>query len=136
MYEEAWNGTLASPLIGHGEPTKIEGSSLPPIGTHGLMWFTMYVYGLPALALLVVWLGTEVVKSAPSRAPGSMWTHLSLVIAFISTPVYGMLPQIVIVGIAAGIANRDASDRSGTRRTRPVATRPPAAEAGRRPSAS
>ena len=110
VYDLAWSGTLQSPLIGHGSPTAVETSTLPPIGSHGLMWFLMYCFGFPGLFLFVLWLAIEVVKSAPARAPNSIWLHLALVIALMSVPIYGLLPQVVIIGLTAGLYNRENRD--------------------------
>ncbi|MCU1351910.1 MAG: hypothetical protein JWM05_1119 [Acidimicrobiales bacterium] len=107
VYDLAWQGSLASPLVGHGVPTKLPDENLPPIGSHGLLWYLMYSHGFVGLALFSGWLVTEVVRSGRIRAPGGWWTHLSLLIALVQMPFYGMLPQVVIIGIAAGLAHRE-----------------------------
>lgn len=107
IYEAAWQGTLKSPVLGNGKPEQIADSTLPPIGTHGLMWYLMYVHGFVGLGLFLVWLGSEVVSSGRRiRTPAQWWAHLPLVIAAIQMPYYGMQPQVVLFGVAAGIAVR------------------------------
>jgi hypothetical protein len=107
VYVLAYEGSLQSPFIGHGAPRKIPNSTLPPIGTHGLIWYLMYVHGWPALIFFMIWLGIEVVKSARIRGPDDWWPHLCLIIAGIQVIFYGLLPQIIYIGIAAGLARRN-----------------------------
>ncbi|MCU1498788.1 MAG: hypothetical protein JWM47_2741 [Acidimicrobiales bacterium] len=108
IYEGAWQGALDSPLLGNGKPGAVENSSLPPIGTHGLLWYLLYVHGFVGLGLFTAWLGSEVVRSGHRiRSQGAWWAHLSLVIALIQMPYYGMQPQVVLIGVAAGVAYRE-----------------------------
>lgn len=108
IYDHTWQGTLESPLLGHGKPEAIPGTALPPMGTHGLIWYLMYVHGFVGLVLFGTWLVTEVIASGRSiRTHGAWWVHLSLVIALVQVLYYGMQPQIVLVGVAAGIAYRE-----------------------------
>ncbi|CAN5902935.1 hypothetical protein BH23ACT2_BH23ACT2_30150 [soil metagenome] len=108
IYDQTWQGSLESPLLGHGKPEAIPGTTLPPMGTHGLVWYLMYVHGFVGLALFGTWLISEVVASGRSiRTQGAWWVHLSLVIALVQVLYYGMQPQIVLVGVAAGIAYRE-----------------------------
>ena len=108
VYRLAWEGALASPLVGHGAPREVPGSSLPPVGTHGLLWNLMFSFGLVAAGLFLVWLVVEVVRSAPSRAPRSLWLHLTLVVGLLQLPMYGLLPEVVLLGVVAGLARREA----------------------------
>jgi len=108
IYEEAWQGTKQSPLLGNGKPGKNDNPALPPVGTHGLMWYLLYVHGFVGLFLFLGWLVTEVVSSGwRIRSQGAWWAHLSLLIALIQMPYYGMQPQVVLIGVAAGIAYRE-----------------------------
>lgn len=111
VYALAFQGSMESPLIGHGAPRKVPNSSLPPVGTHGMIWYLMFVHGWPALVFFLVWLGGEVVRSARIRGPDDWWAHLSLLIAGVQIAFYGLLPQIVLIGIAAGLARRNAQRR-------------------------
>lgn len=108
VYRLAWEGALESPLVGHGAPREVPGSSLPPVGTHGLVWNLMFSFGLVAAGLFLLWLVVEVVRSAPSRAPGSLWLHLTLVVGLLQLPMYGLLPGVVLLGMVAGLARREA----------------------------
>ncbi|MFM7068700.1 MAG: O-antigen ligase family protein [Actinomycetes bacterium] len=107
IYQQAWSGAWASPVVGHGAPTEVVGSSLPPVGTHGLLWNLLWSFGPVATLLFVFWLLAEVLHSAPARAPGGLWLHLSLLAGLLQVPIYGLLPQVVLLGVVAGLVRRD-----------------------------
>jgi len=118
VYVLAFEGSFESPLIGHGAPQKVPNSTLPPIGTHGLIWYLMFVHGWPALLFFLIWIGGEIVRSARIRGPDDWWPHLSLIIAGVQIVFYGLMPQIILIGIAAGLARRN--QRRPSRVSRPV----------------
>ena len=76
IYVEAFNGSLESPIIGHGTPGDRDGA--PPVGSHGLLWWIMYCHGFVALALFLAWLvercgmGCQSGES-PRRGRSSRW---------------------------------------------------------------
>ena len=109
LYTEAYDGALESPLVGNGAPRRIEGAdpTMPPIGTHGMLWYLMFVHGFVGLALFLTWLGGEVLRSGRVRTADGWWTHLALVIGLVQVPFYGLLPQVVLFGIAAGLSHRE-----------------------------
>lgn len=108
LYELAWQGAKASPLVGNGVPHAVPNDpTSPPVGTHGLIWYLMYIHGFPALVLFTSWLAWEVFRSGRVVNPLSWWTHLSLVIAFVEMPYYGLLPHVILIGIAAGLSHRE-----------------------------
>ena len=78
------------------------------MGTHGLIWYLMFIHGFLALGLFLVWLGTEVVLSGRLRTPLSWWVHLSLIATVVQMPYYGLMPHLVIVGVTVGLAHREA----------------------------
>lgn len=117
LYELAFQGALDNPLTGHGAPTRVEHTKMPPIGTHGMVWYLMYVHGFMGLALFGTWLIGEVIRSGRIRSPGDWWPHLGLVVAVVQVAFYGLLPQVVLIGVFAGLARRRAqlgSPRRGT----------------------
>lgn len=105
LYGLAWERTQESPLIGHGEP--VANAPDPPIGTHGLVWYAMVAHGLPGFALLVIALVALLVGSFGARTRTGIWVHAAIVIGVIQTPFYGLLPQIVVLGVAAGVCWRE-----------------------------
>jgi hypothetical protein len=80
---------------------------MPPVGTHGMLWYLMFVHGFVGLALFLTWLGGEVLRSGRVRTTDGWWTHLALVIGLVQVPFYGLLPQVVLFGIAAGLSHRE-----------------------------
>ena len=109
LYQLAFDGARDSPLVGNGAPKKAVGAppDLPPVGTHGMVWYLMFVHGFVGLGLFLGWLGGEVARSGRVRTSRGWWTHLALVIALVEVPFYGLLPQVVLFGIAAGLSHRE-----------------------------
>jgi O-antigen ligase len=105
VYKLAWAKTLDSPVLGYGAPESADHS--PPIGTHGLIWYAMFSHGFPALAMLLIALGALFCATFKARTPAALWAHICIFMAITQLPYYGLLPQIVLVGIAAGIAWRE-----------------------------
>ena len=105
LYGQAWDRTTRSPLIGYGEP--VANDPDPPIGTHGLVWYAMVAHGIPGLLLLLAALVALLVASARARTQTALWAHAAILIGVIQAPVYGLLPQIVVLGLAAGICWRE-----------------------------
>ena len=116
LYTEAWEGARESPLVGNGAPQRPAGADprMPPVGTHGLIWYLMFVHGFVGLGLFLAWMAAEVYRSGRVRYSSGWWAHLALVIGLVQVPFYGLLPQVVLLGIAAGLAHRrSASTPSG-----------------------
>jgi O-antigen ligase len=107
LYDTALAESLRSPLLGYGAPQSTDEG--PAIGTHGLMWYVMFSHGFPALALLFLSAAALIVATARVRTPMGVAAHLSIVIFATQIPFYGLFPQIVLVGVAAGIALRETS---------------------------
>jgi hypothetical protein len=109
LYELAYEGAWESPLVGNGAPKRAEGApeGMPPVGTHGMLWYLMFVHGFVGLGLFLTWLGAEVLRSGRVRTTDGWWTHLALVIGLVQVPFYGLLPQVVLFGMAAGLSHRE-----------------------------
>jgi polysaccharide biosynthesis protein PslJ len=105
VYKVAWERTELSPVLGYGAPESTDRP--PPIGTHGLFWYVTFSHGFLATAMLLF--ATLVLVGATWRAPTdyALWAHICLVIFATQILYYGLLPQIVLVGIAAGICWRE-----------------------------
>lgn len=108
LYTDAWKGAVDSPLVGNGVPraTNYYDNS-PPVGTHGLLWYLMFIHGFVGLGLFLGWLGIETFLSGMVRTPLGWWAHLSIVIGVIEVPYYGLLPHVIILGLAVGISHRE-----------------------------
>ena len=108
VYKEAYAGALASPLYGNGAPASQDPLAMaPPVGTHGLIWYVMFCHGFPALAMLIVALFTLFFATILARTPTALWAHIAILICITQIPYYGLLPQLVVIGIAAGICWRE-----------------------------
>ncbi len=108
VYKEAYAGALASPLYGNGAPASQDPAAMaPPVGTHGLIWYVMFCHGFPALAMLIVAMFTLFFATMVARTPVALWAHISILICITQIPYYGLLPQLVVIGIAAGICWRE-----------------------------
>lgn len=112
LYVDAWKGAVESPLVGNGVPRETNYyENSPPVGTHGLLWYLMFIHGFVGLGLFVGWLAIETFRSGMVRTPLGWWAHLSIVIAVIQIPYYGMLPHVVLLGLAVGISHREGRQR-------------------------
>jgi O-antigen ligase len=105
LYELAWEKTQQSPFVGYGEP--VANPPDPPIGTHGLVWYAMVAHGIPGFVLLAVALVALLVGSFRARTARALWIHSVVLICIVQAPFYGLLPQIVLVGLAAGLCWRE-----------------------------
>lgn len=105
-YQEAFNGTLQSPIFGNGSPRPSNTLSIS-IGTQGQLWNIMYSYGFVALAAYLGWFlyAAYVSRSAPT---GSMlWMHVVLVVVVLTTFYYGYDgPQLAVGMVAAALVMR------------------------------
>ncbi len=112
LYVDAWQGAIDSPLVGNGVPRETNYyENSPPVGTHGLLWYLMFIHGFVGLALFGGWLAIEAFRSGQVRTPLGWWAHLSIVIAVIEVPYYGLLPHVMVLGLAVGISHREGRRR-------------------------
>jgi polysaccharide biosynthesis protein PslJ len=114
LYSFAFNAAKERPLVGYGAPIKADGL-WKEVGTHGLVWFVMVSYGFPALIFLLAWMLLMFIATARAPNPTALWAHVAIVVFIVQAPIYGLLPQLVLIGIAAAIA---------ARAQRPVAGKP------------
>ena len=104
-----------SPLLGYGSPRPYEGPGVrPPVGTQGMLWYILFSHGIPALLLFLGWLLHAFARSGPASGPLlSPWVRMSIVIALVQMPFYGLLgAQLSAVGFGVALALREA-DRGG-----------------------
>lgn len=109
LYELAWKGALESPLVGHGAPVSSPELPVgtPPVGTHGMLWYLMFIHGFVGLGLFISWLAIEIFRSGRIRTSLGWWSHLSLISALTQLPYYGLLPQVVLIGMGVGLSHRE-----------------------------
>ena len=106
VYEEALDQSLRSPLLGHGAPVQVEGVPVT-VGTHGLVWYLLVSHGLPAAALFLLWLGGVVRRGLALRSVRGMWCTAAAVVGAFQVPIYGLLPQLVVLGAVAALIWRE-----------------------------
>ena len=105
LYATALTQTKQSPLLGFGAPETVERG--PAIGTHGLMWYVMFAHGFPGLIMLFGAAAALLFATRRPRTKIALWSHLAIVVFAVQIPFYGLFPQIVLVGFAAGLAWRE-----------------------------
>jgi hypothetical protein len=105
LYEAAFAGAKDSPLVGWGAPVDI--GLFKQVGTHGLLWYMMFVHGFPALVLLLAFVVVALAATARAPTPTALFAHVAVVVFAVQVPYYGLLPQIVVVGLAIGICVRE-----------------------------
>jgi hypothetical protein len=104
LYEIAFNEALKSPILGFGTPKSRDGG--PPIGTHGLVWWLMYCHGFIALGLFTAWMARITWAGRKIRKEPDLWAYISVLVFVLQFPVYGMLPQLPIAAVSAGLVHR------------------------------
>ena len=101
---EAFTASQRSPLLGHGAPGRAETG--PSVGTHGLWWYLMYCHGFVGAALFATWLFGAIRRAVRVRDQAAVWLTGSLLAVPVLGLVYGLLPQVVLVGVLAGVLRR------------------------------
>lgn len=120
IYREAFERTLASPLVGHGAPRPSRTLDIS-VGTQGEIWYIMFSFGFVALALFCGWLWSLALRTR--SAPGVLlWLHVVTVMAGFMIFYYGLDgTQLVVVFMAAALVFRETSVWSAA-----IPRRPPA----------
>jgi polysaccharide biosynthesis protein PslJ len=107
LYGETFARVLDSPLIGYGAPRPAESSSyLASVGTQGQVLYLVFSHGFPGLVLFFMWLAYTFAKSTRPSTPAAFAGHVTLLIAAVQAPFYGLLGQMLIVAAAAVLAVR------------------------------
>ena len=107
LYVDAFEGARVAADRQRVPPRTDYYPNSPPVGTHGLLWYLMFIHGFVGLALFGSWLVAEVFRSGRVRAPVGWCLHVALVIGLIEVPYYGLQPHVMILGIAAGLVHRE-----------------------------
>ncbi|MFK8023811.1 MAG: hypothetical protein AB8G26_07595 [Ilumatobacter sp.] len=117
--ESAWEG---SPLIGFGSTRNVEGNfnsitggatadcprcTPPPLGTQGQLWLLVFGGGFGALALYLAFFGAKFVRHLRSRDPLVIAAQCSIIVLFVTMPVYNAVGFGTYVAlIAMGLLGR------------------------------
>lgn len=105
-YNESLQGTLSSPLFGHGAPRPSSTLNIS-IGTQGQLWNIMFSYGFVALAAYAGWFIYATVRTGSWHTSTQLWMHVVLATVLLTTFYYGYDgPQLAVAMVAAGVALR------------------------------
>jgi len=109
LYGEAIHRAEASPLLGYGAPRPSEDNAgAPSAGTQGQLWMVLFSHGFPGAALFVGWYLWAVWRTRKALTPPWFWAHVTVLIAAVQLPYYGMLPgQLHTVMLATAMALRE-----------------------------
>lgn len=106
IYQEAWEGTLKSPLFGYGAPRPSKTLEIS-VGTQGHFWNVMYSYGLPALGCFVGFFLLTAWRTRGARTHIDLWVHVAFVVVLVTIFYYGYDgPQLAVAVTAAGLSLR------------------------------
>lgn len=102
LYEETFERTLESPVVGYGAPRPSERTN-QSVGSHGQIWSVMFSHGFLAAGLFVGFMFSLVWQSRNPTTMTGMWLHVTLVVGLVQVLFYGQLPQqlFIIVSVAA-----------------------------------
>lgn len=106
LYDEAFERTLDSPILGYGAPRPSFTSEIT-VGTQGALWNTMFCFGFVGLALFAWFFIGMILRtwSAPSTA--SLWLHSAIVSAVVVGIFYGLDQNMLNVGLIGGLLLRE-----------------------------
>lgn len=106
IYREAFERTLASPLIGYGAPRPSLTLDIS-VGTQGQVWNIMFSFGFVALALFCGWMWLLALRTR--AAPGALvWLHVVPVMAAFMIFYYGLDgSQLVVIFVAVALVFRE-----------------------------
>ena len=111
LYEPASQGlALQNRLVGHGAPKQVTNQK-PPAHRHPLNDLVPDVR--PPVSrgsgdCSWTWIIGETVRSARIRRPGDWWPIWRWSSPWCRSAIYGLLPQVVLIGVFAGLARRRA----------------------------
>ncbi|MCW2769462.1 MAG: ligase [Aeromicrobium sp.] len=106
LYDETFQRTLQSPLLGHGAPRPSTEQALS-VGTQGYVWMLMFSFGFVGLALFLMFLWGTTLRTW--RAPGDidLALHSTLVVASVVIVVYGLdVMQLLTIMLVAAVLLR------------------------------
>jgi len=111
LYQEAWDGAKASPILGWGGPRPSENPYSPSIGTHGHFWLVMFSHGFVGLGLYLLWVLSTIRTAIKPRDGISLLLACVVIVGGAQMFFYNLLPiSIPIVMTAFGLLCRPADD--------------------------
>ncbi|KQX71791.1 O-antigen ligase [Aeromicrobium sp. Root472D3] len=118
LYQETFERSLQSPLLGYGAPRPSTSEPLISAGTQGYVWMLMFSFGFVGLAFFLTFLWGTTLRTW--RAPGDvdLVLHSVLVVASVIIAIYGLdIMQMLSIMLVAAVLlrRRHGLDTAGTR---------------------
>jgi len=136
LYQETFDRTLASPILGYGAPRPSERAGQPSVGTQGHVWMVMFSHGFVGLGLFLGWMVMVFVKTIRRTDIAGLVCNTLILVSLVEVFYYGVLGAgLVIVMIAAAVGMRPAEAAPGRPDGGGLRRRPHPARAGRRRTA-
>lgn len=106
IYNEAFQGAVASPVFGNGAPKPSAVLDIS-IGTQGQFWTVLFSYGFIALGAYMGWFAYLAFRSRKATTNTIMWMHVVCLIALLTCFYYGYDgPQLALAMVAGAVALR------------------------------
>jgi polysaccharide biosynthesis protein PslJ len=107
--EQAIQGTLEAPFLGHGGPRESqETPNAPEIGTHGQVYLVAFSQGIPGLVFFLGWWLWALWQTARGATGPPLWAHVMLLIGMLEFLYYDMMPtQLHLMMVVAALAWRE-----------------------------
>lgn len=113
LYQEAFDRTLESPLLGYGAPRPSETPGAPSVGTQGHFWTVLFSHGFPGVALFVLFLVVLLVKTWRSPTLFGLAANTACLVILVEIFYYGVLtsgiPTLFAITAAALAAQEEAT---------------------------
>lgn len=101
LYEETFERTLDSPVLGYGAPRPAQRTN-QSLGSHGQIWTVMFSHGLFAAALFAAFVASLAWRSRNPTTMGGTWLHVALLVGLAEMLFYGQLPQQLFIIVSVG----------------------------------
>ena len=121
LYREAFDRTLASPLLGYGAP-RPSGVLDISVGTQGQFWNVMFSHGFVGLALFLTLVWGLALVTRRTRDLASAFVHGTLVVVSVTILFYGLegMNVLILMVTAALLQRPDDQTASDTREAGPA----------------
>jgi hypothetical protein len=117
LYEETFERTWESPVLGFGAPRPSERTN-QSVGSHGQIWTVMFSHGFVAAGLYLGFVFSLAWQSRNPTDMTGMWLHVTLVVGLAQMLFYGQLPhQLFIIVSVAALTQRQRSGPLPERRS-------------------
>lgn len=107
LYQETFERTLRSPLLGYGAPRPSASEPLISAGTQGYVWMLMFSFGFVGLALFLTFLWGTTLRTWQAPGDIDLVLHSVLVVASVIIAIYGLdVMQLLSIMLVAAVLLR------------------------------